>query len=99
MDIYSLREGKMKWRKIKKHAKARHTYGCSQQGLRMEMKEISSWRFLTRQGAMRFYCHWWNYFRKRFRKVMQLPKNKAYSFFLCSGEKERQETLDILTKD
>lgn len=72
----------MKVRLIKKHAKARHSYGFSRQGLQLEMQEIASYAFLRKKGKMRFFTHYTHRNQKHFRKHIGLPKNKYYEFYL-----------------
>ena len=72
----------MKIRLIKKHAKARHTYGFSRIGLKLEMQEIASYAFIRKGGNMRFCNHYTHRNQKLFRKHTGLPKNRYYDFYL-----------------
>lgn len=72
----------MKIRLIKKHAKARHSYGFSRQGLQLEMQEIASYAFLRKKGNMRFFTHYTHRNYKLFRKHRGLPKNRYTPFYL-----------------
>lgn len=78
----------MKIRLIKKHAKARHTYGFSRIGLKLDMQEIASYAFLRKKGNMRLFTHYTHRNQKLFRKHTGLPKNRYYSFFLITPVKK-----------
>jgi len=77
----------MKQRTLKKFAKARHSYGHSSQGLRLEMKECRSQDWVARD--LRFWTNAWNRKRKFLRKHPDMMET-IFGFVVPRRMAERQ---------
>ena len=65
----------MKKRALKKYAKARHSYGHSVQGIKMEMNELSHLGKHYLENNLRFWTYKWNKKRKYLKKHPELMEN------------------------
>lgn len=85
----------MKHRILKKYAKARHTYGFSLQGLKLEIEELKSDPFLMKKTTLRFWTKYWYRTRKAFKKHTGFSKKDYYDFYyvipILEGKKIIQE--------
>ena len=71
----------MKLRILKKYAKARHTYGLSRQGLKLEMDELRGYPWLMKHTSLRFWTKHWYCSRKCFKKHTGFGKRDYYGFY------------------